>query len=413
MTTLAAHSDLDALVASIDGTHKVARDGDRVLVLDVELMSEKPDGDAEYDAEALAKLVERTNLHASHGRFPGLVLSHEKIAGEAKPRVGRVDGLLRGEVHDVTGRYTIYGTLRLSEADFRHLLLEGRFPQRSTEIYRDTDGQPYIAMVALLGADVEACDGLPDIDFEAADTPVGSPIARFMSGEALMQFTTKQPRSKDMAGKDIMDMFEDMDDDKRKEAIAALNKKYGAKKNESDEDDDDRDDEPKKNATSSEPVPHHKSAELVQELSSQIEKLSEQVTTVTAQLGNQERKTLRAETTNRLNSLKTDGVVFEFDTELEAICKLATDEARDEHFARMESNYKRVPTMESINSGAKRVRQIAANATDEEGRKIPTSHAERNVMVQAEAQKLLSTEKASSYAQAVADANAVVPKVPE
>lgn len=318
--------------SAITGTHRAYHHADgRVIVRDVELFSEVPDGPlGRVDRATLDKIVAFTNDQRRQGKHTKVIATHSDDA----PVIGHVASDMRVVQSDKTGALTIFGDLSFSAADFAQYVASNRFPNRSAEIVKDT---LWMSSVALLGRDRPGAN-IPDVMFSD-----GGKAARFTAPAGLvMQFSTQEVRKVEKLNELMAAMsacLDAMPEADRKTAAYSARKalaKYG------DDKDDDDTDVAKNAATAQIATFQAQIASLTASndaLKAGNDRLHEAVKALQSQ-------TVTAKYAARLSHFKNVRGFTTIDegAELSRLLAMKDDAERDAHFSFIEKNYRQSAT---------------------------------------------------------------------
>lgn len=357
---------MDAVLApeptapTVTGSHAVDIDGDRCVIRNVELFSEKAKDTAlgKVDRAMLDRITAHTNRMAANGRRTQIVLRH---ASKDEPADQQSYGTIRNLwVGEANGTVYIYGDLHMRQHELYTL---ERYPRRSAEIYGMADGQVvsladgdwddlWLGNLALLGRETPGAD-IPDLSVSlngGTDHP-----AVFLSEVPAVTFGTTQEPDMDIDKKAVQKFIDDMDEKDRKAFLAGFS-----------EDEKPAEDEKKKpdeSKSSAESAPAATAAAESVDFASDPRFVAMQ-----AQIGQLKQSGRENSTRDALRSLADKGVVFSMDDELARCAAIIDDEARAAEFSRMEKNYARTQTPRSLmhaSQGAAQFAGAAQPATDQ------------------------------------------------
>jgi hypothetical protein len=370
----------------VKGSHAIEEDGERhVLVKNVELFSEVDGGPlGRVDHATIEKIVQATNANYARGRHVGVILTHSDNAEV----VGRVSSPVRCGRCERTGKYTIYGDMRMARSDFESLLYNGRYPRRSAEI-----GKTSLAMhnVSLLGRESPAAD-IRDVVFAAereATTHTTEPVACYALGESSsIRFNEEHPMTTAELISTLTAAFSSMSAAERAAAESQIRAAVGGESDARFSEVNDRlamFETRLAEATATRDV-----------LQVQVCDLTAQLAESNARFSDSETARVRDRHRERLVHFKTNlGFVMDVDRELKAVMALPEAE-RDAHFSYIASTYRREGTgpgiiargalpFEAISNGQGNPAGGAAQMTSDDRDAIQKFAGDNNIVNFAEA----------------------------
>jgi hypothetical protein len=372
---------------SLVGSHPIEFEGRSAIVRGVELFTTVEDAPllGTVDLDMLQRIVEFTNELAGRGRHPNLVIQHN-LDGD------RDDDTARGRIENVRlveggDRPYIVGDLRIAAHDAEWLI--DRYPRRSAEIQmldRKPEGRLWLKNVALLGRESPGAD-LPDVLLFSDDAPVATVAS------SLPEVAFAAERNTKMGTKEIKAALAEMSDDDRKKLLAEFMEDGSDDEKKKDDEDQSDNADPKANANTS-------TAADSAPVASFDAASDPTVAALMVTVGQMKAALTEERIGRRLEKMREQGVQFELEDEAKYLGTLS-EEAREAHFARMETNYQRKPTGAGLVDASSRTAMLAQNSTGADTAEFSAHDADR---VSTLAQRMIARGDASDPMQAMAAA---------
>lgn len=371
------------------GSHAVERQGDRMIVRNVELFSTKAKDSAlgPVDRPMLERIASHTNFMAARGRHTHIVVRH---ASKEEPADQQSHGTVRAlRVGESDGQTYIYGDLHMKP--WSGHLLES-YPRRSAEIFGQRDGETvslssaddldlWMGNLALLGRETPGAD-IPDIELPGDGGP--EPVA-FQSDVPPVTFADQEKPPMELDKKAVIKYLDEHEDERKSIMAKYADEDKGGK----DKDEDEKSES--KSASGAEPaVPETPAPASFAD--------SAEYLAMAAKIGELEQNQRQSETESALRELADKGVVFDMGDEVERCAKIIDPSDRAAEFARMEKNYARTQTPKSLINAGNAAATFAGDAVPATNQAVTHSDANK---VSELAAKFRSDEPALSVEEAI------------